>query len=131
MNEILDTIDSLVHEVSTSDDKLELIFDIFSSLHESTAGKQLLNLAINRQKLRYLQTEVLPRRKACLIQFLDDKGMPKGIQNFFVDRQMQLIKSVAHEIFQLSIYDQRISREIQNNKETVLFADLVRVKTKF
>lgn len=101
MNAILDTIDSLVHEVSTSESRFEkLSSDKFHDLIE------------NRQKLLYLQTEVLPRRKACLIQILDDKKMPNGIQNFFVNRQIQLIKNVAHEIFQLSIYNQTLSREI-------------------
>lgn len=126
----IDTIDSLVNEVNCNDDKLDLIFEILSSLQESSAGKQLLNLAINRQKLRYLQTEVLPRRKAGLIQFLDDKSMPKGIQNFFVDEQMLLIKKVAHEIFQLSIYDQNASRAFQKNEDTIIFAELVRVKNR-
>ena len=66
-------------------------------LKKTMIGKKIIKQAKNRQHLKYLVKEILPRRKAALSYILKQR-MPKGVQDIFVKKQFKLITSTINQI---------------------------------
>jgi hypothetical protein len=97
-----------VEELETANDstqyRLAVLYELVDIVNELPGGKQIYNRALNRYRLKYLRSVVLPRRTKELM-LLSRDPMPTGIKQMFVDQQISLIKSVTRAIKHREYYE--------------------------
>lgn len=91
---------------------VEILFEIIRIISEFPAGKQILNRAVNRQRLNTLQQNVLPRRKQQLTELMSE-DMPDEIQEDFVAREMKLIQSAVRAIGHRENFEDTARKNVQ------------------
>lgn len=77
---------------------IKILEQILAIISEFPIGRQIVNRAINRQKLEYLIDNVLPRRQEVFREINDDNTMPKGIKTSFKSREKLLLSNTTRAI---------------------------------
>lgn len=98
IKELRQRIEQLEILNDTTQFNLKIFEQIIAIISEFPVGKQIVNRAINRQKLTHLIDNVLPRRQASYRDINEDDTMPKGIKISFITREKLLLKNTERAI---------------------------------
>lgn len=114
--EIIDDLRQRVEQLEIQNDtaqfNLKILEQILAIISEFPVGKQIVNRAINRQKLNYLVDCVLPRRQHALEEINHDETMPKGIRKSFKDRETTLLVNTKRAIDKRQRFEMTAARNV-------------------
>lgn len=119
IEELRQRVEQLEIQNDTTQFNLKIFEQIIAIISEFPVGKQIINRAINRQKLTYLIDNVLPRRQQSYREINDDKSMPPGIRNSFKSREKTLLKNTERAIIKRRRFEQRAASNVSTFFEKI------------
>lgn len=112
IKELRQRIEQLEIQNDTTQFNLKLFEQIIAIISEFPVGKQIINRAINRQKLTHLIDNVLPRRQQSYRDINDDETIPIGIKNSFKTREKLLLKNTERAITKRRRFEMKAANNV-------------------
>lgn len=127
LNDRLRQLEERVQELEKTGDatvsRLAIINEVFSMFADFPIGRRIINRAINRSKLRYLKSIVVPRRQKKLMEIQMMK-MPEPIKAKFTDEALKGLIQIQRAIYHREGYEKKAGESVSkmvNRLQNMIF----------
>jgi hypothetical protein len=117
IDDLRQRVEELESNQYVTEEQLGVLIGIIRILSEMPAGQQILNRALNLQKLEKLQQHILPRRKQDLAELMDMK-MPEGIREDMCTRQLKLIQQTLRHVTHRRHFENTSATAVRSTMES-------------